>query len=452
MVLPGRIRERRPTPLPSGPIAPSPAPPPTTTADPSRTGVEADRVFVGADPSAPCAAPTRGREPSILYLGLNPGAPLEVRALRARVGPRGVEVMGTPGASEVVTGRSQRFALDREPDRLRFAAAVGLSGPAARTLETFLADAPEALRDEWASLAWTFAAAERGERSISRLILSAHSSGEYFWGEAEPGFSAADLGRLVALFPTAARQIEDVMIAACFSGGPSRVDRLRAIFPRVRSIWAYAGSAPGAASGATTHLLRWERATRGRGGDALDRDVARGTRKGESVAVWTVTHGYDDGRPPEPLAAAESRAAATRFAAADHLAGARTTDDPSRGPLRTHYDALQRLLGRVDLPLESRAHLARERDHTLRLLFWHRITAQVDARDGAATRRALAEAELDPRGFAGQSVAEVRARVDALDAWVETHPSASREARVAAARLRRALVDLAPELVPVDWL
>lgn len=460
MVLPGRLRERRPTPLPRpSPAAAeatdvAPRPPPI---EPPRAAAGADQVLVGADPSTGRATPhrrtqERGQEPPILYLGLNPGAELEVRALRARVGPRGVEVLGTPGATEVVTARGQRFALDVEADRLRFAVAVGLSGPPAQALAAILADAPEALRDEWASLAWTFAAAERGERTLSRLILSAHSSGEYFWGEAEPGFSTADLGRLVALFPTAARQVEDVMIAACFSGGPSRIDRLQAIFPRVRSIWVYAGSAPGAASGATTHLVRWECATRGRGGDSLDRDLARGTRKGESVAVWTLTHGYDDGRPPEPLQAAEARATATRLAAAEHMTGARTTDDPSRGPLRTHYDALQRLLGRVDLPQAARVDLARERDHTLRLLFWHRVTAQVDARDGEPSRRAFEEAGLAARGFAGQSVAEARARVDALDAWIEAHPSASRDTRIAAARLRRALVDLAPELVPVDWL
>ena len=131
------------------------------------------------------------------------------------------------------------------------------------------------------------------------------------------------------------------------------MERFRAMFPSVKTIWAYTGSAPGSWSGAMDHQRAWDTATRGSRTD-LDRAVAARMRKGENVAVWTITHGYSDGRPPAELS--EVRASYNRVSGAydRFFSGAATVPNPQTGPLRDFYNELQRLLQHPELPAAER--------------------------------------------------------------------------------------------------
>ena len=222
-------------------------------------------------------------------------------------------------------------------------------------MATVLSDTGEGARDEAAQLARIFREAETGKRTIERIVFSGHSIGSVIWGDGNGMLQFTTIGKLALVFPKAAAQVEDLMIAACYSGGESNMENYRAMFPNLKTAWAYDGSAPGSVSGAIPHILRWEKATRGPTADALKRTLAEGTRKGENVAVWTVTKGYNNGQPQMSLEDARKAWADGKDIVAGFQSGATVVDDPQSGPLRQHYNAIQRMLGRSDLPADERA-------------------------------------------------------------------------------------------------
>jgi hypothetical protein len=103
-----------------------------------------------------------------------------------------------------------------------------------------------------------------------------------------------------------------------------------AMFPNVKTIFAYTDTAPGTYSGAGVHLGRWERATRVRT-NRLDRRIVEGTRKGDHVAVGSAKHGYNDGQKLSAMDALRADLDAREPGFVEAYAGDLVVSDPQRG-------------------------------------------------------------------------------------------------------------------------
>lgn len=235
------------------------------------------------------------RDP-VLLLKLTPGVSAEGRSLARRGAP--LHVLGARSSArqlrragvvairdaarpdEITVGR-RTYDLSRTADRAAFAAAIGLRGAGAAHLCGALERAGADARDELAGLARALAAAERGKISVRRLVISGHAAGgdgivrgnqPCYPHDRRPfngTLTLAPLRLVVAAFPRAAAQVEHLMLAACFSAYAPRgvhagdpLQAYRALFPRLRSVTAYADRAPRSDGGAGRDLRRWERATR----------------------------------------------------------------------------------------------------------------------------------------------------------------------------------------------
>ena len=247
--------------------------------------------------------------------------------------------------------------------------------------------------------------------------------------------------------------MQDLHLAACYAGGETNVDRFREAFPNLKTAWGYTGSAPGAESGATAHLRRWERATRGES-TALSRDVAAGTRKGENVATWTATRGYEDGRDRTSLNALRGEVDGREYTFNQHFAGLRDVTSSQTGPLRDYYNQLQRVIQHPELGATERTALEAKRDQTIRLLYYptHVAPRFADANRDAITAgyRSLG---LDAPAFGTMRRQDALRAIGDLERRVgELGDAAPEAARTLAPLLTRGLRDLDRSLIPEGWL
>jgi hypothetical protein len=391
----------------------------------------------------------------ILMVGMNEGAKFEAQQLRSR----GVNVTLITDAREndkITTrgpgGATTTHDLSTKEGATAFALTLGLPAEqTAKIADIIYSSGPDS-RDELAQLAQVWAQAERGGQIPSRLVLSGHNVGSGVWGDDNGMLRFDTIAKLAEAMPRAARSIEDLHLSACYSGGLPLMEKYRAMFPNVKTIWAYSGSAPGSYSGATAHQRLWELATRGTRAD-LDRAIAQATRKGENVAVWTIEHGYSDGRPPAPLA--EVREAVTRGEPTFERfrTGQESVPDPQTGPLRDYYNQLQRLLQHPDLPAAERPALEARRDMTIRLLYYSKTVAPKFAEVHASTIRAGYEAlGLPVPDFKTLSRADALAQVarfeQKLAATTPRPPAAERLLPLLTTGLR----DLHPSQIPEAWV
>jgi hypothetical protein len=284
------------------------------------------------------------------------------------------------------------------------------------------------------------------------MVMSGHSVGSGVWGDGNGTLSYDDLAKLGAIFPRAVGQIEDLMIAACYNGSEQGMERLRAIFPNLKTLWAYDGSAPGSVSGAVPHIMRWERGTRGVSSDNLTRDAARNTRKGENVAVWTATRGYDNGQPPRPLEDVRADYNGSRAVVAEFERGDQVVVNPGEGALRDHYNNIQRLIGRRDLPPNERAALRTERDHVIRLIYYKNVSGLFQATHKATIDAGFRELGLGAPDFGTMSRKDALAKIAEFDAQVAARGDVSRTVRYLSTILHGGLVDLSPAHVPDGWI
>lgn len=389
-----------------------------------------------------------GRGAPILYLGLNGGAQAEVAALRRT----GVPLWAiTPGPIQDVIERAERrHDLTTSVGRAAFAATVSSDFNVQLRLTELLAGTSDRSRDELAGLAVALAEAEAGRLPLSRLVISGHNNGVGPWGDDNGQISWSTLGALAALFPNAARAIEDLMISACWSGSEVAVTEYLAMFPNLATIWAYDGSAPGTNSGGIVHLVRWEGATRDQQ-DFIDRALAHQTRKGELVAVWSRLRGYDNGKPPVELAAITAMYQRTQADVAPYERGEREITDPQRGPVREHYANVQRLLGRADLEPGERRRLEGERDHLLRLLFYRRVAGFFAETHREVLSAAYRELGLVEPRFKALTRGQALAAIARLEAAIKTHPAPSESLRRAERLLVDGLRNLDQRVVPDHW-
>lgn len=387
----------------------------------------------------------------VLFVGMNPGSTQEIRTLR-QAGARVVAVQDSREGDDKLAAGGVVHDLSTAEGALAFTRTFGLPAEQTTSISRVLLECPHDARDELGLVAEAWAAAEKGGSAPSRLVLSGHSVGTGVWGDENGMLTLDALAALGRAMPQAARQVEDVHIAGCYSGGEYAILRLRAIFPHLKTAWAYAGSAPGAASGATVHLALWERATRGTSTD-LDREIAERTRRGESVVVWTVDKGYRGEHAPAPIAEMRAGLAYLAPVFAQFMRGELEVEDPQTGPLRDYYDALQMLLQHPELPEEERPALEEQRDRTIRLLYYTDTVARRFAvHHEDAIRRGYAALGLSAPDFGALTRAAALAQIVNFSARVEAMSAPPPEAQELAALLNSGLVELDPAVIPEGWV
>lgn len=405
----------------------------------------------GALVSVPTSPAAPRSNDDILHVGMNKDSTYEVDVLKRR-GNSVIHVGDTAANDRITTGDGVSHDLDTEEGRMAFAMTLRLPVAQSQAVAAAIGTAGPDAKDELAQIAQVWARAENGGPMPSRLVLSGHNVGSGVWGDDNGKLTFEALGALAEAMPRAARRVEDLHLAACYSGGQAAMEMYRGMFPNAKTIWAYTGSAPGVYSGAEAHLRRWDTATRGDKA-TLDRTVAEGTRKGENIAVWSAQHGYVDGKPPVPLEDVRSAHDAQRGALVEHLSGAQAVENPQTGPLREFYNQTQRLLQHADLPPAERPALEKERDQTIRLLYFTKtIAPRFQSTHGEKVRAGFEAAGLPVPDFSKLSRAEALASIAAFEQAASGLNPQPRAVQTLLPMLTEGLRDLSAARIPESWI
>ena len=282
-------------------------------------------------------------------------------------------------------------------------------------------------------------------------MLSGHHVGSGVYGENNGRLDWPTVGALAEAMPRGARSVEDLLIAGCYSGGEHMMEKYTAMFPAVKTVMAYDGSSPGAASGATAHQKAWESATRG-GGDKLDRAAFQGMRKGENVTVWSRTRGFDDGKPTATVDELRTRRAELTDGFQAAWDGTAEIADTQRGPVRDYYNATQRLIQNPGTPADERKALEGQRDQTIRLIFHGVVATRFQEAYGAKLDAGFRAVGIDPPpSFKGMTRAQALTAIASFEEKLAAAPSAGPAAQTLAPILRD-FKELKPSLIPDTWV
>jgi hypothetical protein len=151
---------------------------------------------------------------------------------------------------------------------------------------------PEGIRDEMAGFVKVLQGVETGERTMDRLVMSGHSTGEWVYGEQEgnPGVTFAQMAQLMGQFPKAQGGVEDLMLSACHTleKQPDRDTRggeqYQEMLPNVESVWGYNGFSPSWKQGSVQHVKNWLKASQT---DDLDLLKKNAKQTGQNATVKT---------------------------------------------------------------------------------------------------------------------------------------------------------------------
>lgn len=403
--------------------------------------------------------PSQGWAPrtnnDVLLVGMNASSAHEVESLRQR-GVNVTHVKDTRVNDTITTrdaqGRTVSHDLSTPEGARSFALTLGLPAEQTQKIADIIHGAGHDARDEMAQIAQVWAQAEKGGQIPSRLVLSGHNVGSGTWGDDNGMLRFDQLAKLADAMPRAARSVQDLHLSACYSGGLPAMEQYRGMFPNVKTIWAYTGSAPGSYSGATTHLARWDNATRG-DRESLERAVAANTRKGENVAVWSAQGGYVDGQPPTPIAQVRSDVQRGESTYQSFFSGAQSVQDTQRGPLREYYNQVQRLLQHPELPASERPALEARRDSTIRLIYYSKTVAGKFAEHHAsAIRDGFSSLGMQVPDFKALSRADAMAQVQAFEQKLSSTTPRPAAAERLLPLLTEGLRDLRPSRIPEGWV
>ena len=400
------------------------------------------------------------RNDDTLVLGMNPHVQAEAEALQKSNPSARVTTVRDSFQNDQVRASGPDGATRvhdlRTPDGIRsFVATLGLPLAQGQQVAAAIASAGEDARDELAQLAQVWARAEKGGVIHSRLVLSGHSGGTSLWGE-EGSFvngvlTRRDFARLAAAMPRAAAGVEDLCLAACYNGGEATMEAWGELFPNLRTMWAYDGSAPGTFSGATAHLARWEKATRGEV-DSLRPDLLRGLRKGENLAVWSRLQGHQTATVRVSTADLRARLSSGHVTFERYFQGQEVVRDSQHGPLREHYNTLQSLLGRPEVSASERSALERKRDQILRLLFHGKVAARFQETHRSSIQRGFTALGLRVPDFSRLGRKETLALIQSFEAQLARWNPRPLDAQRLLPLLTEGLRDLQRSSIPDNWL
>lgn len=351
---------------------------------------------------------------NVLYVGLNPSSrDLEKAALQGS----GADVTSVTGARTQDTAKVGGASVDLNDESgldSYLAQFSQLDAARQAQLKAFFGAAGGEAKDELAQLAKLFYEAEFGKRLWKRVVLSGHSGGWSFWGDENGSIDFSHMAQLSTIFPGAVGQVEDIMLSACNTGQKDRLGQFTAIFPNLKTIWAYVGYSPSAATGSIGHVKEWEKSTRGRADtakvDAGREKIGRGSgSKDDNVAIWSRETGAADAtyKTNSPEANLDfSTLKATVDAGLVHYDAAYDRGVIDQSALNELYTQLQALVGNFS------TELAAERDRydqmmrkTLNLRHWTNVLRHYMAEHGAALKAAWGSAM--PRDFGTQSRSKV---------------------------------------------
>jgi hypothetical protein len=344
-----------------------------------------------------------------------------------------------------VAGRT--FDLKQSGDVQAFARTMGLSEERSAKVSAAIAGGGANMRDELAQLAVFWAQAERTHVLPGRMVISGEHMIGIFWGRNHNGMlGSAQVKAVADVFPLAAGAIEDLHLSACNTVGD--IQDWPRIFPNLKTVWAYLHTAPSISTGALDHLRLWDRATRGPR-QRIDRLIAKNTRRGENVAVWSRLYGLQTG-VIESVEALRARIAAGAGTFEAFFAGESIVTDHQSGPLRQFYDTIQSLLQHEELPAAERHAFELKAAMTIRLIYFDAIRVAFSTHNRSAIASGYAALDLPAPDF---SRLDRKQALAAIDAFVAKAGPKSPEA---VTRLRPLLVDglrnLSGRYIPENWI
>jgi peptidoglycan hydrolase-like protein with peptidoglycan-binding domain len=434
----------------------------------SANGLTADGIAgpavwakLSGNPNGPATPPVnQGWAPKtndrVLFVAVNNSeahrSTLESDALKGRGTNVTVISPGTPDSitTKNAAGAAVKHDLTTPEGAKSFALTLGLPGEQTKKIADVISSAGPDAKDEVANIAKEWAVAEKGGQIPSRLVLSGHHVGYGVYGENNGKIEWPVLGALAEAMPRAARSVEDLMIAGCYSGGQDFMEKYQGMFPGVKTIVAYDGSSPGASSGATAHQKAWEQATRG-SRDDIDRNIFQGMRKGENVTVWTKTHGFQDGKPPTSVDQVRSDRAQNEGAFQSAWNGTTTIPDAQQGPVRDYYSATQRLIQHPDTTPADRKTLEGQRDQTIRLLFYGPVSQRFSEAYGSKIDAGFRSLGMTPPNFKTMNRGQALAAINDFQAKLAAAPTKPAAANTLSPILND-FGQLKASLIPDTWV
>lgn len=387
-----------------------------------------------------------GRNNLVVFFGLSPSGAGEADELRL-LGNH-IILVANGKTPDVVSIAARSFDLADPRGRTGFVALLGLGEPRASKLKDALASGGHKIRDELGQLAIVFNRAEQTKRFPGRMAISGEHLPGMYWGTGGNGIMTTDdIKHIAEIFPGAAGAIEDLYISACNSSGD--VVEWSTIFPRVKTIWAYLHTAPSLATGGRAHIRLWDRATRGHAA-RINRGIAKGTGRGENVAVWSRIYGLQTGTI-EPIETLRARISNGESTFTSFFNGEQIVVDHQAGPLRQYYDDIQSLLRYDDLPAGERRTMEERAEVTIRVIYFDRIRVVFQRQHGRAITSGYSAIGLGAPPDLGTldrraALAEIRRFLAAL------RPDAPDAAKQLQPLLTEGLRDLSKRLVPANWI
>lgn len=179
----------------------------------------------------------------VLYIPFNVGSEAKERAALTKSGATVRTLDGI--ASHRVTIANHEWDFSKPNEAQAFVDTLRLDPRQAEEVARVIERASQETRGKLAEIAVVFAEAAHGSPIPSRLVISAHSGGDQFYGE-HGYLHPDDLRALARAIPDAGQCIRDVHFSACSSSGKAQVkeerDKWLAAFPNLKSMWGYTGT------------------------------------------------------------------------------------------------------------------------------------------------------------------------------------------------------------------
>lgn len=402
------------------------------------------RHGAGAPPSAGSGAVQldKKKTPSpILYVGMTENAPKEIKKLKEVNKDRGgVLAITTTDPQDVLVEGGTTFDLTTDAGVDAFAKTLSLDAGVEKQVADLLKAQGAKGKDELASIVKVYAATEADPATprMTRMVLSGHSGGMSTFGVG--GRITFDtFVTLAQIFPKAAGQVEHLHMSGCSTGGESTMeDYYLKAFPKVKTIWGYAGACP-TNSGAVSAQENWEAQTDTPGVKSLKREAG--------VAVWG-EGGYKGGEPMD-LTAALARVSLAESTFTDYFNGTKVDKDPESGALTDYYRMVVRVAGRGGLDAADKKRLRERAQVALRLRFYTNVRGHFMKTHGTTIQAGYDELKLKAPDYANLP------RKDALKAIADFATAAAGNTGQAAKALEllgKGLRDLAPNVIDESWI